>query len=129
MFCPKCQSEYVEGITECADCQVPLVPELPAEEIPELGDFTVLRSYASRQDAELSKSLLEANGIDALIASDDAGGTVAGLELTEGVQLLVKPGDQQKAEELFQDLESLPPEEEGEETETDEDDDDEPDAA
>src|SRR5688572_18574019 len=28
--CPACGAEYVAGATSCADCQVPLVDELPA---------------------------------------------------------------------------------------------------
>ena len=31
MYCPKCRVEYREGFTRCADCQVALVAELPAE--------------------------------------------------------------------------------------------------
>ncbi|SCP94930.1 hypothetical protein [Anaerobium acetethylicum] len=31
-WCPNCKNEYVEGITECADCHVELVEELPLEE-------------------------------------------------------------------------------------------------
>jgi len=31
-WCPNCKNEYVEGITECADCHVELVDELPLEE-------------------------------------------------------------------------------------------------
>lgn len=31
-----CQAEYREGFTECADCRVPLVPELPC--IPHSGN-------------------------------------------------------------------------------------------
>lgn len=31
-WCPKCKSEYVEGMTECADCKVPLVKDLPVDE-------------------------------------------------------------------------------------------------
>jgi len=30
MICPQCQAEYRQGFTLCADCEVPLVAELPA---------------------------------------------------------------------------------------------------
>jgi hypothetical protein len=31
MFCPNCKAEYREGFTRCADCDLELVHELPAE--------------------------------------------------------------------------------------------------
>ena len=30
-WCPKCKSEYREGIKECADCKIPLMDELPPD--------------------------------------------------------------------------------------------------
>ena len=44
MYCPQCRVEYREGFTECSDCRVPLVAELPAE---------------SADDAALETSVLE----------------------------------------------------------------------
>src|SRR5439155_26647425 len=32
MICPACRVEYRPGFTQCADCRVPLVQELPPEE-------------------------------------------------------------------------------------------------
>jgi hypothetical protein len=34
MYCPQCGSEYREGFTTCADCQIPLVERLPPEWTP-----------------------------------------------------------------------------------------------
>lgn len=31
MWCPKCKNEYIEGITTCAECDLPLVEELTEE--------------------------------------------------------------------------------------------------
>ena len=104
MFCPQCQSEYVEGITECAECQVSLVEALPEDDV-EYRPFITVQTYHSRQDAELGKSFLEDRGIDAVLETDDAGGASPGLAFTQGVRLLVKAEDAREAEELFKESE------------------------
>lgn len=35
MFCPECRYEYRRGFTECPDCNVQLVHELPEPERPD----------------------------------------------------------------------------------------------
>jgi hypothetical protein len=63
MFCPECKSEYRAGVTECVDCGIPLVRELPKpeEEPPPVNEeemVTVLSSY-DEGEVLMAKSLLE----------------------------------------------------------------------
>ncbi len=106
MFCPKCRSEYVDGMTECVDCKVLLVGELPPEEVVEYDyeNFVTLRTYLNRAEAELDHSVLEANQIEAFISSDDAGGSRPELSFLRGVKLLIHQKDVERAEKLFKDL-------------------------
>jgi Putative prokaryotic signal transducing protein len=48
-----------------------------------------LKSFASRSAAELARAILEANGIEAVISSDDAGGMQPWFQQLHGVRLLV----------------------------------------
>lgn len=66
MFCPKCRTEYVEGISVCADCGVRLVPELlpkPASESREYVKFEEILFTFNAGDIAIIKSLLESEGI------------------------------------------------------------------
>ena len=66
MFCPECKAEYVDGITQCADCHVPLVWELPAESEEEHGEhveWQPLVTTMSQADMALIKAVLEGENI------------------------------------------------------------------
>ena len=64
MFCPNCGAEYVEGVKECADCRLALVPDLPPPgEAPfpkyekiltifNVGDIAVIRSVFDAANIE-----------------------------------------------------------------------------
>lgn len=61
MFCPECGAEFREGITQCADCDVPLVAEAPhGHEAPEY--VTVLET-SNLSVIMVVKTALESAGI------------------------------------------------------------------
>ena len=72
MFCPNCKAEYRPGFTECADCSVSLVYELPEDPSPDLSqvprkgqdaDLVSVYSTYNPGDVMFVKSLLDAEEI------------------------------------------------------------------
>lgn len=52
--------------------------------------MVVLKTFSSRLQAELAQTILSANGIEAIVTSDDAGGMQPWLQGSLGVRLLVR---------------------------------------
>ncbi|MGH2808527.1 MAG: DUF2007 domain-containing protein [Actinomycetota bacterium] len=83
-YCPQCGTEYRDGFTRCHDCDVELQAGPPPEDfvptevakpfdprdVPEL--VTVFT--AGPMEAEIVRSLLESNGIPALVRQPGASG-------------------------------------------------------
>jgi hypothetical protein len=68
LYCPTCKAEYRPGFTECSDCDVPLVYELPSEEpfspVAERdADLIAVYSTYNPTDVMMVKSLLDAEEI------------------------------------------------------------------
>lgn len=53
-WCPKCRSEYKEGIHACAECKVPLVDELPSEtdEVSEEMKAAMIKMMSQMQEED-----------------------------------------------------------------------------
>jgi len=64
-------------------------------------DLVVVRTYGFRHEAEVGRSMLEANEVDAVINGDDAGGIQPGMAAANGIKLLVRRSDGQKARLLL----------------------------
>ena len=64
--------------------------------------MVVLKTYTSRAEAELAQGILQANGIDALVSSDDAGGMQPWLQQALGVRLFVRHEDALRAAWLLE---------------------------
>jgi hypothetical protein len=63
MFCPICRSEYREGFTACAECEVALVNELPPEPEPEFHDFIEVMTVFDEGAIALIKSVFDDAGL------------------------------------------------------------------
>jgi hypothetical protein len=63
--------------------------------------LTKIRTFLYRHEAEMAKELLENEGIEVLISSDDHGGIRPSLAYAGGVDLLIKEEDVPQATDLL----------------------------
>lgn len=101
MYCPQCKGEYREGFTQCADCQTPLVDELPPSESDDAPiDLVEVLSTADPGLIALVKSVLEAEDIPYLAHGEH----FSRMHATIPVRFLVAKEDFEVARELLKDL-------------------------
>jgi hypothetical protein len=72
----------------------------------------LLKTFSSRIEAELAKSLLESNGIKTMISADDAGEMYPAASVYWGVKLFVNEKDFETADSLINNLVEFEPEKE-----------------
>ena len=65
------------------------------------NDFVVIAVYGNHPEAELAKSVLEAEGIPAFTSSDDCGGIAGGQTFVRGVRLFVAKKNETRAHEVL----------------------------
>jgi hypothetical protein len=63
--------------------------------------LVVVAAFPNKIDADLAQGALEAAEIEAMVAADDAGGLQPGLWVGEGVKVLVRAGDVDRAREIL----------------------------
>jgi len=69
-----------------------------------MTDPTIVRTFSDRGEAEIARSLLEAEGIAALLSADDMAGNTPPLDFTSGLQLVVESVDVDRARELLDEV-------------------------
>jgi hypothetical protein len=71
LFCPQCRAEYRQGVAECADCEVPLAPEPPAElEHPE-PHLVALTEISEPALLPVVVGLLQSAGIQPVVDGEE----------------------------------------------------------
>ncbi|MDP8247667.1 MAG: DUF2007 domain-containing protein [Candidatus Tritonobacter lacicola] len=104
MFCPKCRDEYRDGFTECAECGVPLVPEIPPEPVTEYVDYEEILTTFNPTDIAFIKSVLEGEGITYFFK-----GEYFNLmrPFIEPARLMVQNAEAGRARELLKDMDMV----------------------
>ncbi len=98
MLCPKCRAEYLEGVTSCSECNLPLVAELPEEPIPEFVDYEEVLATFNPFDIALIKSLLDPEGILYFFQGEQFSYV---RPLADPVRLMVAKEDAEEAREIL----------------------------
>ena len=96
MKCPICKSEYREGFSQCADCDVELANEISDQNENELNSDEVVEILQLSNFTEISfvKSLLESENIIYSSAGESVVGKVGGGIMT---RIYIRKSDVERA--------------------------------
>jgi hypothetical protein len=75
MICPECNSEFVEGVISCPDCEIPLVHHVPddlteEDELKDDHNFVLVYNPISSQEVSLIKMIMERENIPYIIKNE-----------------------------------------------------------
>jgi hypothetical protein len=106
MICPKCEYEYVDGITECPDCKIELVTkEMFEGNLVNPEDYVVVYTSGDELEIEMLKENLLGAEIESLIYSqrDRSFPVVGNLSV---IRLLVHKDNAADAIEIINDIQN-----------------------
>ena len=101
MFCPNCGAEYVDGVTECADCRIPLVTVRSPEKGDEKPSFEKILTIFNVGDIAVIKSVFDAAKIEYIFDGENFNLVDP---MIQPARLFVKASQAHMAKELLKDM-------------------------
>jgi Putative prokaryotic signal transducing protein len=107
MICPNCKCEYIRGVTQCADCGVPLVNALesPQANFPEAVRLVPIWRGKDHAECERVIEALESAGIPH--TDPDSKSFFSFLPTDPNTEIWVSDADEERARKILLDLEGL----------------------
>jgi hypothetical protein len=65
-------------------------------------NLKLVRKFATETEAQMARASLECEGIQAVIMTDDAGGMLPQFQMVEGVRLMVREDNLEKAKAILE---------------------------
>jgi len=106
VFCPICGTEYRKGFTECSDCHVRLVNQLPdaqeaaAHKKPDSVKLVRIRETDNLADVTVIKLLLDSKGIEYMLQGE----TLKFVHPVDPVILFVREDDADRARDSLKEI-------------------------
>ena len=82
-YCPSCRYEYRPEVTNCPDCNVPLVEAIPASGSAAISpddSWVVVGKIASQMKSEMAKGSLDSQNIPSVVLSSTLGAHGKGVD-------------------------------------------------
>ena len=104
MICPNCKCEYIRGVTECADCGVPLVDALNPSQAMIAQDEHLVAAWRGTDPAEQERveEVLVSAGIP--FTAPDTKSSFSFIPTEPTMEVWVSEADQEKARKLIDQL-------------------------
>ena len=107
MYCPECGVEYRQGFTECSDCHVVLVENLPPEpEVDHSGEgWETIECFAYQPGLiAVLKSVLESEGIEYFLTDENMDTLYGSLPLLRSPRLTVRREQAEQVREILAEI-------------------------